>query len=105
MHVIPDLQKLEKEFGSDLTVIGVHSAKFANEKESENIRSAILRYGIEHPVVNDASFKIWNSFSVSGWPTLVLIDPEGKVAQTYSGEGNLDALRTEIARLRKQYSG
>src|SRR5262249_54843011 len=32
MHIIPDLQKLESEFGADLTVLGVHSAKFLNEK-------------------------------------------------------------------------
>ncbi len=59
MHVIPDLQYLEGKFGSDITVIGIHSAKFANERDSENIRQAILRYGIHHPVVNDADFSIW----------------------------------------------
>lgn len=31
-------------------VVGVHSAKFDNEKDLEAIRSAVLRYGITHPV-------------------------------------------------------
>jgi len=31
-------------------VVGVHSAKFDNEKDSEAIRNAVLRYGISHPV-------------------------------------------------------
>lgn len=28
----------------------MHSAKFDNEKDSEAIRNAVLRYGITHPV-------------------------------------------------------
>lgn len=32
------------------TVVGVHSAKFDNEKDLEAIRNAVLRYNISHPV-------------------------------------------------------
>src|SRR6185503_11353642 len=49
IHIIPDLKKLEAKFPNQLVVIGVHSAKFDNEKETENIRRVILRYEIEHP--------------------------------------------------------
>ena len=57
IHILPDLAKLEKKYAKELVVIGVHSAKFDNEKETENIRKAILRYEIEHPVVNDADMQ------------------------------------------------
>ncbi|MGE3479753.1 MAG: thioredoxin-like domain-containing protein [Dongiaceae bacterium] len=99
IHVIPDLQYLEHRFGDQLTVIGVHSAKFANEKDAENIRLAILRYGIEHPVVNDANFRIWQSFAVRAWPTLVLINPQGKIEDVYSGEGNRAAIEHAVENL------
>src|SRR5919112_3194700 len=49
MHVIPDLKRLEEKYPNELVVIGVHSAKFENEKETENIRRIILRYRLEHP--------------------------------------------------------
>src|SRR3954468_9463318 len=75
MHVLPDLAYLEKKFPKELVVIGVHSAKFDNERESGNIRKAIVRYEIEHPVINDARMTVWQKFQVSSWPTLVLIDP------------------------------
>src|ERR1044072_8108758 len=68
MHVIPDLKRLEEKYANELVVIGVHSAKFENEKETENIRRIVLRYGLEHPVVNDADFRIWNSYAVRAWP-------------------------------------
>ena len=58
IHIIPDLKKLEAKYPNQLVVIGVHSAKFKNEKETENIRHIILRYEIEHPVYNDADFNV-----------------------------------------------
>jgi len=105
MHVIPDLKKLEQDFGKDLTVVGVHSGKYDNEHDVENIRSAVLRYGLEHPVVNDADFKIWNAFGVNSWPTLILINPEGEVDRVYSGEGHYQDLHDDILRLQKKYAG
>ncbi len=39
----------------------------------------MLRYEIDHPVVNDADRKIWNAYGVDSWPTVALIDPEGFV--------------------------
>jgi DNA-binding beta-propeller fold protein YncE/thiol-disulfide isomerase/thioredoxin len=105
MHVIPDLEYLEKKFGDNLTVIGVHSAKFKNEKDSENIRSAILRYGITHPVVNDSDFAIWNGFGIRAWPTFILIGPKGIIDATYSGEGNREAVEQDIQLLLKKYAG
>src|SRR5918911_537746 len=92
MHIIPDLKRLEEKYPAELVVIGVHSAKFENERETENIRRIILRYGLEHPVVNDADFRIWNAYAVRAWPTLVVIDPAGYVVGSAPGEGNYEML-------------
>src|SRR5215211_6008962 len=97
VHIIPDLKKLETKYANQLVVIGVHSAKFENEKETENIRRIILRYEIEHPVANDAEFDIWTRYGVRAWPTQVLIDPAGYVVGSVSGEGHYDALDGAIA--------
>ena len=87
MHVIPDLKKLEAKYPEELVVIGVHSAKFTNEKDTESIRQAILRYEIEHPVVNDKNFQVWRQFGARAWPTFVLINPNGRIIGGHSGEG------------------
>ena len=97
MHIIPDLKRLEKKYPNELVVIGVHSAKFENEKDTENIRRIILRYEIEHPIVNDADFNIWRAYAVDAWPTRYLIDPAGYVIGRLSGEGGYDALDKTIA--------
>jgi thiol-disulfide isomerase/thioredoxin len=99
MHVLPDLDYLEKKFDKEIVVIGVHSAKFDNEKETGNIRKAILRYEIKHPVVNDANMVIWRKFGVRAWPSLVLIDPEGFYCGYVSGEGNRELLEAVVTKL------
>lgn len=96
MHVLPDLKRLESKYEKELVVIGVHSAKFPNERVTENIRQAILRYEIAHPVVNDNELKIWQAYGVRAWPTWVLIDPEGNIAGIYPGEGNYDEVDNKI---------
>ncbi|KPK85107.1 MAG: alkyl hydroperoxide reductase [Phycisphaerae bacterium SM23_33] len=102
MHVVADLKRLEAKYPSELVVVGVHSGKFTTEKETDNIRQAVLRYGIAHPVVNDADMAVWQQYGVRAWPTLVLIDPAGKVVTAVSGEGAYDAFNEligEVARI------
>jgi thiol-disulfide isomerase/thioredoxin len=99
IHTLPDLAKLEKKYANELVVIGVHSAKFDNEKNSESIRKAISRYEIAHPVVNDADMEIWKAYGVRSWPSLYLIDPEGNFVGRGSGEGLYNALDEAIGKL------
>ena len=98
IHIIPDLKKLEAKYANQLVVIGVHSAKFQNEKETENIRRIILRYEIEHPVYNDSEYAVWQSYGVRAWPTQVLIDPAGYIIGGVSGEGNYEVIDEAISK-------
>lgn len=86
MHILPTLKKAEAEFEKELVVVGVHTAKFETEKDTENIRSAILRYEIKHPVLNDSKHELWNKLQIGSWPTLVLIDPDGYAIWANAGE-------------------
>src|SRR5262245_5497213 len=58
-HILPDLEYLEKKYPDELVVIGVHTAKFDAEKETDNIRKKVAEYRIKHPVVNDANQVLW----------------------------------------------
>ncbi|QDT31559.1 thioredoxin-like domain-containing protein [Thalassoglobus polymorphus] len=99
IHVLPDLKFLEQKYPDQLVVIGVHSAKFDNEKESENIREAVVRYEIEHPVVNDANMVIARKYAFNSWPTFVLIDPEGNFVGRQPGEGNRELFDRVIGQM------
>lgn len=99
LHVLPELKDLERRYAQHLTVIGIHSAKFANEGAIASVQQAILRYGITHPVLLDHDFAVWQQYAVRAWPTLVLIDPAGYIVTSLAGEGHGDRLDGLIQRL------
>ncbi|XP_069756102.1 NHL repeat-containing protein 2 isoform X2 [Narcine bancroftii] len=104
--ILRSLQKIDgrgtdlsvPEFEEDgLVIVGVHSAKFPNEKVLENIQSAVLRYNITHPVVNDADANLWQELQVTCWPTLIILGPRGNMLFTLTGEGHKDKLFSFIS--------
>lgn len=90
---------MEKQFSNELVVIGIHSAKFPNERNNDNLLKAILRYGVEHPVINDKDFGIWKMYGVRAWPTLVLIDPTGRIIGIHEGEIAAEQLASVLHQL------
>ena len=106
IHVLPVLRELEAtRQGQPLEVIGVHSAKFDNEKAPERVRAAVERYGLTHPVAVDSAMAIWDRYGVQAWPTLVVIDPEGRIASTLSGEVTFKPLDELVGKLMAEARG
>lgn len=98
-HVLAELRELESTYADVLTVVGVHSPKFEHEKLADTVLQAIHRHEIAHPVLNDPDMTTWQAYGVRAWPTLVLVDPEGSIVATYSGEGHghaIDALLSDL---------
>ncbi|XP_049872474.1 NHL repeat-containing protein 2 [Pectinophora gossypiella] len=93
-HVLPDLAHLEKlhKVTDGLVVIGVHCAKFSNEKDSANILAAVERYNINHPVVNDSDSTVWEALGIKCWPTLLILGPGNRPLFVITGEGQRDTL-------------
>lgn len=85
-HDLLALRRLARTYADVLAVLGVHSAKFPAERSTEILRQAVMRFDVEHPVVNDAELGIWESYTVHAWPTTVLIDPEGRIRAQKRGE-------------------
>lgn len=105
MHTLPTLASLEEKYKDKQVVfIGVHSGKFHAEQEAANVRSAVLRYNIKHPVVVDKKMQIWNNFAVRAWPTIVIIDPTGTIVYKQAGEGRKDEISDTIEVLLEKHS-
>lgn len=97
IHVLEDLRRLEHKYGNQLAVVGVHTPKFDNEKNIDTLRNIIVRYRIEHPVVNDVDFNLARYYGMRAWPTQVVIDPQGNVVGSVLGEGKYEVLDEAIA--------
>ncbi|XP_021371936.1 NHL repeat-containing protein 2-like isoform X2 [Mizuhopecten yessoensis] len=104
LHILPDLEQLEElyKIQDGVVVLGVHSAKFDNEKVLSNILSAVLRYNINHPVVNDGEATLWNKLRIACWPTLLVVSPTGKYLRAFVGEGHKESLE-EFLKLALDY--
>lgn len=92
LHVLEELRPLEERFADVLTVVGVHSPKFAHEADHDALVAAVERYGVHHPVLDDPDLTTWKQYAVRAWPTLVLVDPEGYVVHVASGEGHAEGI-------------
>ena len=87
MRVLVELHKVQERFGDEVVIVGIHSPKFPHEHEHQAVERAVERLSIRHPVLDDPDLDSWQQFGVKGWPTLVLIDPEGFIVGGIAGEG------------------
>ncbi|MEE1650943.1 thioredoxin-like domain-containing protein [Brachybacterium sp. J144] len=95
LHVLDELRPLEEKWADELVVVGVHSPKFEFEKDPDALAANIERYEVTHPVLDDPELITWSEYGARAWPTLMVLDTQGRIAGNLSGEGhaaNLDAL-------------
>jgi peroxiredoxin len=82
-----------------LTIVGVHSPEFPWEKPLDKVKDATTRLSIKFPVVQDNDYKIWQSYNVWAWPTIVLVGKKGIIRYSHIGEGAYDKTRAVIEHL------
>jgi thiol-disulfide isomerase/thioredoxin len=99
LHVLDELRPLEARFADSLVLIGVHSPKFEHEADPGALVAAVERYAVRHPVLDDPDLLTWQAYVAKAWPTLVVIDPEGYVVASLSGEGHAHGLTVLIEEL------
>ena len=96
IRTLPYITKwYDKYKDQGFVVIGVHTPEFAFEKVKSNVETALQRYNITYPVMQDNNYKTWNAYKNQFWPAHYLIDKQGNVVYTHFGEGNYEA--TELA--------
>jgi len=91
-RVLQDLQILGRKYRDNLLIISVHTPRYAAERKRSHVLRAISKYGISHPVVHDPEKQLWNMYGIKAWPTQVLLDREGMVLGSLSGDGKLAQL-------------
>lgn len=101
--MISQLRDLEHRYANAVAIVGVDSGKFPAERVTPHIRDAALRLGNTHPIANDRQFRIWRSYAVNAWPTLVVVDPEARVLGTHAGEFTVEMLAPLLDQLIAAY--
>ena len=99
LHVVADLNYLADKYPNKLVVIGIHGARFPAERSTEHVCNAISRNHIRHPVLHDPDYRLWQRFGIHSGPTLGVIDTQGSIVGSISGEGNRHKLERIITTL------
>src|ERR1044071_7475105 len=89
----------ERYSDKGLTVIGVHSPEFDEERIVENLRREVASLGIRYPVLTDNDYQTWKAYRAYAWPTLVLLDKQGRIRLKHVGEGDYDKTERLIQQL------
>ncbi|GAA0707904.1 thioredoxin-like domain-containing protein [Dokdonella soli] len=98
-NLVPDLRYFEDKYHDGLTVIGVHCPKYPRQCGDEPLLRAVNRHRLRHAVANDAGFRVWRQYGVEAWPSVALIDAEGRFAALFAGEGRRAEIDARIAQL------
>ena len=95
----------EKYKDAGLVVIGVHTPEFGFERSSANVQRAVRHLGVGFPVVADGERRIWKAFGTQAWPTMVLVDAQGRIHSRQVGEGAYEETERTIQRLLREAGG
>jgi thiol-disulfide isomerase/thioredoxin len=92
---LPSVEKLHQEFHRrGLVVLGVDGGE-----DSETVNQFLVSTKLSYPILLTADSGVLLSYSVTAFPTVVLIDADGKVVYYHVGAGGEKALRESLAKL------
>ena len=93
-----------KEWGAryrdrGLTIVGVHTPETESEYSIDNVRKQVPALGIKYPVVTDNDYQTWKAYGVEVWPTIVVLDKQGRIRWLHVGEGRYEETERVIKTL------
>ncbi len=100
---IDKLKKLKAKERDGVLIIGIHVKFFNDDSKLQAIKKAVEKYDINFPVIDDLDSKLYNEFSIKSLPTYILINPLGKVKNTYSNSQAIKNLEKDANFLAKKY--
>lgn len=88
VNVFPSLKSWHEKYRDlGLTILGVHTPEFDFEKNYANLKSAVTQYELDYPIVQDNLYMTWRGFDNHHWPSIFLIDSDGRLRYRHIGEG------------------
>ena len=89
----------EKYRAAGLVVIGVHTPEFRFEQDVDNVRQAVQRFDLVHPIAVDNNYAIWHGLKNQYWPARYLFEGRGKLKHHQFGEGRYEESEAAIQRV------
>jgi len=99
-NTLPSVKEWDKRYRDrGLTIVGVHTPETESEDSIHNVRKQVPALGIKYPVVTDNDYQTWKAFGVEAWPTIIVIDKQGRIRWEHVGEGRYEETERVIEAL------
>ena len=99
-NTLPAIKKWDAQYrDKGLTIIGVHTPELDFERDIDQLRREVAKLGIKYPVVSDQDYSTWKAYGVEAWPTVFVLDKQGRVRWTHVGEGAYEETEQVINKL------
>ncbi|MDQ3229093.1 MAG: redoxin domain-containing protein [Pseudomonadota bacterium] len=89
---LDDLAKLQRRYGSSLQVAAVLVPRFDFERDPRSIEQLQVEQSLPFPIGLDVEWAAWQQFGIGAWPTILLIDAEGRIQHVVIGDGPIESL-------------
>ena len=99
INLLAELDWLQNRHHDGLCVIGVHVPRYTGQRDGAAVLKAVNRHQLRHPVASDPGYGLWQKFGLQAWPSVVLLDAQGRVVAIHTGEGHRQELDRRIAAL------
>jgi peroxiredoxin len=96
IHNYPAYKAWQKEYGGKgVTIIGIHTPETAREADTKRIRAKAEQNGLNFPIAVDNNGQNWKNWNNRYWPSIYLIDKDGRVRYRWEGELNSATTNSE----------
>src|SRR5690606_5729322 len=96
---LAELAHLRARHGERLNVVAVHVPRFDHEREARRVAKRLARQKLDFPIVHDPDWTLWQQYGIEAWPTVVLIDGEGRIRERWIGDGQVRELDAAVTAL------
>src|SRR5712671_1857566 len=99
-NTLPSVKEWDARYRDrGLTIVGVHTPETTSEYSIDNVRREVPGLGIKYPVVTDNDYTTWKAYGVEAWPTILVVDKQGRIRWRHVGEGRYDETENVIKTL------
>jgi thiol-disulfide isomerase/thioredoxin len=100
IHTIPHLNDWYQKYSNKgLDIVGVQTPEFSDEKNIDNVKTAVNKFQIKYPVILDNNYASWNAYGNNYWPRDYLVDSQGYIRYSHIGEGDYNQTEQMIQSL------
>ena len=98
-QTLVDLGHLRNRYPDRLNVVAINVPRFDHEREPRRAGKRLGRHRFQFPIAHDADWTLWQHCGIEAWPTVVLVDVEGRMRERFVGDGQLREIDAAVSRL------